>query len=459
MRLIAALAALLTFATACASPELTPTAPVASTAPATDSATPPATDSPTPSATPSPSPTASPAATPSPLPTASVPPAAEAGTLTIWTDAARAPLFEQIGQLYSAQVGVPLAVHALPFEDIARRLSEVGPLGQGPDIVLADHEWLPDFVANAIIEPVDLGEKEAQLLPVGRSAFSVQGQLYGLPYVGHALALYYNADLMPEGRPPAAWEELKTVALDLQDAAALAQPYCLPSGDPYHSHPLLTGFGGYLFGNEPDGSYRVSDVGLDSPGGLASASELDALVKQGVLKSGVTYDDCLELMTSRRSALFITGTWALPYFTAAKSVTGLNFAVAPLPVMAQEPRSLVGVQGLVVSSQAVNKSLALSFLTEFVASDDVMRMLWESDPRVPMWAPLADQLADPNSIAFIESARFGEPVPVLPRMDEVWATWHDALDTIFAQAYDAATPDAGAAYTAAADRLRALVGP
>ena len=41
---------------------------------------------------------------------------------------------------------------------------------------------------------------------------------------------------------------------------------------PYHLNPMYTSFGGYVFGGGA-GNYDVSDIGLDSPEGLAAADQ------------------------------------------------------------------------------------------------------------------------------------------------------------------------------------------
>lgn len=41
----------------------------------------------------------------------------------------------------------------------------------------------------------------------------------------------------------------------------------MQQGDPYHTYPLLTGFGGYIFGRDANGNYNAGDFGLDSLAG------------------------------------------------------------------------------------------------------------------------------------------------------------------------------------------------
>lgn len=432
---------------ACAGPATTPTPVPATPTPAAS-----ATASPAPSAeaTPSPAPSGEPTEpTPSPSPTP--PPGAVEGTLTIWADNTRAPILTSVAEAFTAEYNVPVQVYEIGFGDIRDQLLLRGPANEGPDIIIGAHDWLGQLVDAGVVEPLDLGDKAASFEDVGLTAMSYNGTLYGMPYVSEAIALYYNKDLVPE--PPTTWDELKTIAQELQDAGTTEQSYCLQRGDPYHSMPILTGNGGYVFGANADGSYNPDDVGLDSPGGLAYAQELDQLVKDGLLRDNVDYAACTAMMTGDagasdpRAAFWMTGPWALNDFRNS----GVNYGVAPIPMMAEQPRPFVGVQGLMVSAFAPNKVLAQTFLTEFVATDDTMQALWEADPRIPVWKAV-DIGGDADIAAFREAASFGAPMPAIPEMSSVWTAWTDAINLIFAQSQD---PDQ--AIQDAATTIRGLI--
>jgi arabinogalactan oligomer / maltooligosaccharide transport system substrate-binding protein len=458
IRLGAALIALVLVLVACAGPAASPTrseAPPTNTV--TQSPTQPAespaespSESPaespseSPAESPSESPAESPAESPSPSPSPSPPPAAAEGTLTIWADEQRAPVFEQIGEAFTTETGVEVVVHQLGFGDIRDYMTNRAPVGEGPDIAIGAHDWLGQLVSAGVVEPLDLSGVAEQIDPVALQAFTYDGEVYGLPYATEAIALYYNADLVPE--PPATWDELKTMAADLQADAesGVTQGYCMQQGDPYHTYPLLTGFGGYIFGyDEAAGAYDPQDVGLDSPGGVAYAQELDQLVKDGLLLANVDYGACLNQMTSGQSAFWITGPWALADFNNS----GINFGVAPIPEMENTPRPFVGVQGMMVSAFAPNKLQAETFLTEFMATDEAMQSIFDQDPRPPAWTAVAERVTDENVLAFIESGANGNPMPAIPEMASVWESWTQAINLIFTQEEDPETAITDAAET------------
>jgi maltose-binding protein MalE len=320
----------------------------------------------------------------------------------------------------------------MPFDDVVSQVAALGPTGAGPDIFIAAHDRLGELVSAGVVEPLDLGDKRASFRQVALDAFSYGGELYGMPYLTQGPALIYNRATLGDGAVPASWSELESMATAFQAGDSSRQGYCLPQANAYDSYPLLTGFGGYVFGKGADGSYDATDVGLDTAGGLASAVELDSMVKSGLLRAGVEYSTCLTLMTTGKALFWITGPWAMPDLAAS----GLDFGVAPIPTMDVAPRPMIGAQGLLGSHYAKNREAALAFMLNSVATDDAMLQLWEADPRLPAWNALADGVSDPNTAAFIASVDGGDPIPAIPQMDGAWQPWTGALNAIFLQQQD-----------------------
>ncbi len=373
------------------------------------------------------------AATNTAVPTPTVTPlAAKEGTLTIWADTNRVKALQAPIKAFTEKTGVPVQVQELAFGDIRNQLKIAGPAGEGPNIIVGAHDWLGELVTNGLLEPIDYtADLKAKFAPVALQAFNYNGKEYGLPYGIEAIALVYNKDLVPT--PPKTWTELETMAKQLQDAKKVDQGYVLQQGDPYHFNPMMTAFGGYVFGKNPDGTYNPKDVGLDNAGSLAAAKELDKMVKEGLLRKDITGDLMLSMFNDKKTAMIITGPWAMDGIKKA----GINYGIANVPTGPGGPaQPFVGVQGFMVSAFAKNKDLAKAFLTEYVASDDVMQALYDAEPRAPAWLPVANKLNDPDLKAFGQSASAGSPMPAIPEMSSVWDAWTKAITLIFQQQQD-----------------------
>ena len=385
----------------------------------------------TPAAAPSPSPAATATATAAPTvaasPTATPTPTglkSKEGTLTIWVDGGRVKMVTDLGKKFTDKYKVPVAVQELGFGDIRDQLKIAGPAKEGPDIIIGAHDWLGELVSNGLIETLDLGDKAKNVDPVALKGFTYDGKVYGLPYLVEAIALIYNKDLVPT--PPTTWDELKKIAKDLQDQKKVEQGYVLQQGDPYHTEPILTGFGGYIFGYK-NGQYDPKDLGLDSAGGVAAYTEIESMLKAGLLRKDVDYNLMMGLFKDKKSAMFISGPWTLGDLRAAK----VNYGVAKIPTMKQAARPFVGVQGWMVSSFGKNKLQAKTFLTEFVATDEAMQAMYDAVPGAMAWMPVASKIKDADIAAFAASAATGDPMPAIPQMSNVWEAWGKAITLIY----------------------------
>jgi maltose/maltodextrin transport system substrate-binding protein/arabinogalactan oligomer/maltooligosaccharide transport system substrate-binding protein len=349
-------------------------------------------------------------------------------SLTIWADNQRVPALEALGQQFQAQYGVEIIVEEYGFNDIRDNFLVAAMAGEGPDIVIGYHEWLGAFVPNGLLTEIDLGDKEGDFLPAAVQAFNYEGALYGLPYATSNVALFYNPDLVPY--VPGTWYELMDMAAKLQASGEAAYGYVLQSGDSYHFFPIQTAFGGYVFGFNADGSYNPYDVGIDSECSLEAAKWLDYMVQNNLLLPDMDWDTTRALFETGEAAMIVTGPWALNRFREA----GVNYAIANLPSEVQDSRPFLGVYGFMISAVSKDPQLAEVFLTEFVATEAGMQMIYDATRNRPS-AHLAVQtgIEDPDLRALGEAGANGLPLPAIPQMSVVWEPWDNAITLIFQQ--------------------------
>ncbi|MGD2102146.1 MAG: extracellular solute-binding protein, partial [Acidimicrobiia bacterium] len=244
--------------------------------------------------------------------------------LVIWADDTRTPVIQEFANDFADENGVTVAVQELGFGDIRDRLITAAPAGEGPDIIIGAHDWLGQLVAAGVVAPLDISSVESDLAAAAVQAFNYEGTVYGLPYAIENIALIRNIDLVPES--PATFEDLVDVSLGMLDAGTITLPLALQengNGDPFHNYPIVTSFGGYVFGLNEDGSYNPDDIGIDSEGGLAAATYFGELSDAGVISIDTLYDVMIESFSTGAAPFAITGPWALSAFDDA----GVNYVV------------------------------------------------------------------------------------------------------------------------------------
>jgi len=355
--------------------------------------------------------------------------AAQDNVLTIWADVTRAPVLISLAEQVEADLGITLDV--VEAQDIRQTVLTAGPVGEGPDIFIGAHDWLGELVTNGAVAPIDLSSVADNFVPFTLQAFQWEGTQYGLPYAFENIALVRNVDLVAEA--PATWQEVQAIAEGLkeQGVAGLA----IQSGDAYHHYPVLTAFGGYLFGSNEDGSWNPSDLGFANDGGLAAAQWLSGMYANELMVPGVGDNEIFALFEEGKLALFVTGPW----WSELIVETGINYSIDPLPGaeggLAQGvPFS--GVNGFFVSAFSENTLLAEIFLTEYVATIETMQALFDAGRRPSAYVGV-DTSADPNMGGFLAAGTVAISMPNIPEMGATWGGMGTAY-TLVSQGEDAA---------------------
>jgi maltose/maltodextrin transport system substrate-binding protein/arabinogalactan oligomer/maltooligosaccharide transport system substrate-binding protein len=405
-----------------------------------------------PAATPAPT-TAAPTQAPTVAATTEVPttaptvetPAA-AGSLTIWADETRAPIIVEIAKDFTAKYGVQVTVQQMGFGDIRDQLKVAGPAGEGPDILIGAHDWLGELVTNGLLAEIDLGDKAGDFFKPAVDAFTYNGKLYGVPYATENLAFFRNKDLVPDA--PATWDDVTKISAELEKAGKVKYGYGLQESDPYHFYPIMTAFGGYVFGRDAQGNYDPTNVGLDSEGTIAAATWVQNMVKNKHLAAGLDYGTMHTMFEKGETAMMITGPWALDEIRKS----GVNYAISNIPTGTQPGAPFLGVQGFMISSFSKDPLLAQTFLMEYVATMDTMQKIYDANPRPSAYLPLREKTTEPDMVAFGKAGENAQPMPAIPAMSSVWTAWGDAEKLLFQLKV---TPAEG--FKTAADQVRALL--
>ncbi len=347
------------------------------------------------------------------------------GELLIWADDTRVPVMEILGARFTEEYGVPVIVQELGFGDIRSNLAVAGPAGEGPDIIVGAHDWLGELIVNGLIEAIDLAAA-ADFEQVTLDAFMWGEELYGLPANYEAIGLIYNKALVAEA--PQTWEEMRAIAAKLTDREQGKYGFLMQMPDPYHTFPLFSATGGYVFGEHEDGTLNPLDVGLNNEGSVRGMTEFDRLIEDGLLPAGTDYDTMTGLFNAGQVGMIITGPWALGDAKRA----GIDYGFAPIPTIdGGRPRPFVGVQGFMISSFSENKILADMFLQEFVVDTDAYLEMFDIDPRPPAYKPALEIVGeDPIVLGVGLSGAAGVPMPSIPEMASVWTAWSDAIELV-----------------------------
>lgn len=349
--------------------------------------------------------------------------------LLVWTDSLKIDAVKEVAEAFGESNGITVKVQAIS-EDLQGNFVTADAAGNGPDVVVGAHDWIGNLVQNGAIEPLNLTPDELS----GYSEKAVQattydGKLYGVPYGIEALALYRNAEVVPD--EPASMDEAIAAGEQAVKAGEVDSALNLPVGelgDAYHMEPILTSFGGYIFAYDEATGYDATDVGIGKEGSVKAAQEISRLAKAKVLRTSISGDNSIALFTSGKAAFLVSGPWAL----ADVKKAGFEYAIQPIPGFegqeAAEP--FMGAQAFMVAANGKNKDIAQEFVNNGVNSEESMLTLFEGTQLPPAMTAVQEQVDDPDLTVFTEAANAAAPMPAIPAMASVWEPLGKAYSAI-----------------------------
>jgi arabinogalactan oligomer/maltooligosaccharide transport system substrate-binding protein len=342
-------------------------------------------------------------------------------TLRIWADDTRTEPLLALADDFLAEYNVQLVVEDLGVvQDIRSQAIIAIPAGEGPDIYIGVHDWLGALVESGLVAPIDLGDKRDEFVESNLEAFTyTDGQLYGVPYASENLGFFYNTDLVTE--PPTTWDGVLEIGRALKADGKVEYAIAI-GGDPgYNSLPMQTAFGGYVFGVDENGAWNPNDVGLDGEGMIAAVEWMTAAVEEGLMPETTDYDTAHSMFETGQIPFLMAGPWALDRIRAS----GVPYAVAPF--FPDDGAPFLGVQGFLVNPFSENALLAQAFLTEFIATEDLMQTLYETGNRPSSFKSVLATTDDPDLKAMGEAGANAIPMPNIPEMGSVWSAWNNGI--------------------------------
>jgi arabinogalactan oligomer / maltooligosaccharide transport system substrate-binding protein len=372
-------------------------------------------------------------------------PAAPEATLTIWADDTRTPILLGLADEFLAEYNVQLIVEDLGrVQDIRAQAIIAIPAGEGPDIYIGVHDWLGALIESGLAAPIDLGGKQDLFVESTLDAFTyTDGNLYGVPYASENLGFFYNTELVPE--PPATWEEVLEIGRELKAEGLAQYAFAVATGPGYNALPIQTAFGGYVFGRTEDGAWNPNDVGLDSEGMIAAVTYMADAAEEGLMPDTFDYETAHSLFETGQIPFLMAGPWALDRIRAS----GVPYGITAFP---DEGAPFLGVQGFLVNPLSENVLLAQAFLTEFVATEEVMELLYVEGNRYSAFKSVLEATDDEDLAAFGLAGENAFPMPNIPQMGSMWSAWDNGITLAVTGAQ---TPEE--AMTDAAEQVRALI--
>lgn len=308
-----------------------------------------------------------------------------------------------------------------------------GPAGTGPDVLTMPSDQIGTAVTEGLIKELNVDEDTQGIYTeAAMDAQKVEGKVYGLPKAVETTMLYYNKDLISEDQLPTTLEGWYDYSKGVANGEKFG--FLALFDQIYYANSILSGYGGYIFGQKDDGAYDPADIGINNAGAVEGAQYIQKFYKEGLFPAGIIGEQGISviesLFTEGKAAAIISGPWNVEPFNKA----GVNYGVQKLPELAngKNMSAFIGVKSYNVSAYSKNAELAEKFV-KFIANEENSKKRYEITKEVPAVAALANDpvvTESPVAKAVAEQSQFSVLMPNIPQMNEVWAPADSALQTI-----------------------------
>ncbi len=350
------------------------------------------------------------------------------GELLVWEDIKKSNGIEDAIKAFEAQYKVKVKIQEMPYAQQIEKLRLDGPAGIGPDVLVIPHDQVGGAVVQGLLSELKVDAKYMDsFTKPAVDAQTYEGKLYGIPKAVETIVLVYNKDILPKA--PETFDDL--IKVSKEQRAANKYGLLAKFDEIYYSYGVVAGMGGYIFGQNANGSLNVNDIGLANQGTIDAVTFLKSFYADGLFPAGIvgeTGANAIDsLFTEKKAAAVITGPWAFkPYQDA-----GVNYGVAPLPTLpnGEHMRSFLGVKGYSVSTYSTQKELAQQFI-EFINQPEYAKIRFEKTGEIPPVKLLIDDpviKGDEKARAVAIQAGYAVPMPSVPEMQEVWTPSNSAL--------------------------------
>lgn len=304
---------------------------------------------------------------------------------------------------------IKINLEMIAWTDINTKINTLVSTGEEPDIINLDS--YAGFAADELLYPAEEVLPAASyddIIPALLENATYDGEVYGIPFIASARALFYNNALFEEAgitEAPTTWAELKTAAQAVKDKTGMIG-YGMPVGAP-------EAFGEFSIWawNNGGGWKDGDDWAINSAANVEALEAMAGMYDAGLTQESpwVTHRDELFKMFGEGQIGILEGAAFLPSVMKSQGST-VEYTVLPSPVNGSAKQATLAVEDyLMVFNSTENKEAAGKFLS-FVYEVDNYQTFLKAEGMLPVTQSGAEAMkSDPVAGPFVEllqSARF-----------------------------------------------------
>jgi sorbitol/mannitol transport system substrate-binding protein len=302
-------------------------------------------------------------------------------------------IMQQYSAKFTEQTGIALNFVVLPENELRQKVTEDVGLGAGKyDIVTIGTYDTPFWAKNnwiSSLEPMfkDMSADKAKaydrddILPPIRSALSMNGDQYAIPFYGESSMLFYRKDLFAAAgiKMPAAptWDQVYEMAKKLNKPSAGQYGIALRGLPGWGQNmavfdTMINTFGARWFDMSWNPKFTTPE--------MKAAWEFYKKIITDAGEPGATtagYTECLALMSSGKAAMWYDATVSAGTLQGADSKVKGKIGYALAPTVKKSNAGWLWAWSLAIEASSKNKDAAFQFLT-WATSKDYIKLIGDN---------------------------------------------------------------------------------
>ncbi|AIQ13609.1 sugar ABC transporter substrate-binding protein [Paenibacillus durus] len=351
---------------------------------------------------------------------------------------------------FEQKYNIKVTVEDVGYWDSIGRLSTDGPAGVGADVFGLQTPDVANAAQSGLILPNDYFEEETKSInkPDTIAAATHDGILYGYPWNVYTFSLYYNKDLVKDAKLET-WDDIIAFSKKFNDVKNNKYGFLYEPKTSAFDVAFMTGYGGYIFGNnETD----VNDIGINNEGSVKGLKFIQSLREIMPLALADATNNLKEgLWGQGKLAINMDGSWAIGEHSKQPFPVG----VLPMPKLpgGENAMPLAGSTGYYVSSYTKYPNAAKIF-ANFITTKEMQIKNNELTGALPAANITGTEQGirnDELTQGFLKQIASSHRFPGLFETQYVWP----ALDAAVAEVWNGGDPKA--ALDKAADKLKSNI--
>jgi maltose-binding protein MalE len=332
------------------------------------------------------------------------------GRIIIWHSlGANVSSFEKVVRAFEEK-NPDVDVEMIQFsrDDLRNEFKSSAVAGTGPDLVMYDDKWGPQWYLSGLITDVS-SVRVSRIDKVARNQGNYKGVQIGLPYQLAGVLMFRNKSIIAE--PASSFQDLKQKA---QKATVGDIKGALLDPGTWYSLGHLYALGGALMTDEGNPAFNTAE-------GIAWLEMLKEFRKLG---AEFYLNDDGDLFKQRRVGVIIEGTWSLEEFY---NYLGDDLVVDPWP---ENMSGFVEAAMIYLSANCAEENLkAAQGFMAYLVSSEAQTLLYNSDPNfIPVNTSI--KITDTLRQQVITAFKGGIPVSILPEFSVYFAPMDDAIQRV-----------------------------